>query len=359
MKKTTLLIIVIAALALVAVALFLTRSDTTFRKSLSGFAVEDTATICRIYMSDKNNNDILLERSDSGFWVLNGKYRAQVFNINMLLQTIHDIEVKEPVAKKARNNIIRMMASDAVKVEIYKKGEGISIFGIKLFAKEKQIRVFYVGGATPNNRGSYFLMEGSDEPFVVFLPELRGFVSSRFSPIEKYWRDYTVFRMTLPQIARVRVEIPESPEYSFEVINNQSKSFSLISLSAGKPVERFDTLRVMNFLTGFRNLNFEALLNDMDPLRKDSIISSQPFIILTVTDTLGVVRSIRTFHKKGFENVTDDQGRPLPWDPDRLYALVNDGQDFVLIQYFVFNKVLRPLPFFLGDGMFSGRKQTP
>jgi hypothetical protein len=43
----------------------------------------------------------------------------------------------------------------------------------------------------------------------------------------------------------------------------------------------------------------------------------------------------------------DDFGNAAPYDRDRLYALVNDGKDFTLVQYFVFDKILRPMSFFM------------
>ena len=193
------------------------------------------------------------------------------------------------------------------------------------------------------------LMENSTEPYIIFLPGFRGFVSPRYSPIEKYWRDYNVFKKTIPEIAAVKVEIPAEPEYSYEVRNNGKNQFSVFSLSGHKQMQEYDTLKLLNFLSGFRNLNYEALLNDMDKARKDSIIASQPFIIITLTDTSGVTKSIKTYHKQGPAGQTDPQGIPLPYDLDRLYALVNDGQDFTLIQYFTFDKVLRPSTFFERD----------
>jgi len=39
-------------------------------------------------------------------------------------------------------------------------------------------------------------------------------------------------------------------------------------------------------------------------------------------------------------------GSTVFFDRDRMYALINDDEDFVLIQYFVFDKILRPLSFF-------------
>jgi hypothetical protein len=133
------------------------------------------------------------------------------------------------------------------------------------------------------------------------------------------------------------------------VINNRNNTYTLVSLSDNKEIPNYDTIRVLNFLTGFRNLNFETLLNDIDKRRIDSVTSSRPFIVISLTDTAGTTRVIKTFHKKGPEGQVDPEGKPLPYDLDRLYAQVNDGKDFVLIQYFAFSKVLRPKPFFLKE----------
>jgi len=218
---------------------------------------------------------------------------------------------------------------------------------IRLFPHEKRTRVYYVGGATQNNLGSYMLMENSTRPFITYMPGFRGFVSPRYSPIEKYWRDYTVFKKPIPEIASVRVEVPQTPDLSYELRNNGKNFFTFVSLNDNQVIADYDTLRVLNFLSGFRNLNFETLINDMDPWRKDSILASPPFIIITLTDTSGVKKSIRTWHKQGPEGQTGPMGEPLPYDLDRLYALVNDGQDFTLVQYFTFDKVLRPKTFFI------------
>ena len=34
-------------------------------------------------------------------------------------------------------------------------------------------------------------------------------------------------------------------------------------------------------------------------------------------------------------------------DPERLYALINDDKDFVLIQYYVFDRILRTINYFI------------
>ena len=36
----------------------------------------------------------------------------------------------------------------------------------------------------------------------------------------------------------------------------------------------------------------------------------------------------------------DDRGQRVKYDVDRLFALMNNGKDFVIIQYYVFGKIL-------------------
>jgi hypothetical protein len=350
MKKNRNVFIAFILLALIALVLWLSQSTSTFRRSLRDFKLADSSNVTRIFMSDKNNNSVTLTKLLPGKWMVNEKFPAQIQSIDLLLKTMVELEVQQPVARAAHNNIVKEMAVNAVKVEIYQRVYRIDIFGvIRWFPHEKLTKVYYVGGATQSNLGCYMLMQDSSEPFVVFLPGFRGFVSPRYSPIEKYWRDYNVFRKSIPEISSVRVEVPSTPGYSYEVKNNGNNKFALISLNDGKEMTDYDTLKLLNFLSGFRNLNYEALLNDMDKARKDSILGSQPFIIITLTDTAGVSKTIKTYHKNGPDGQTDTRGNIIPYDLDRLYASVNDGQDFTIIQYFSFDKVLRPKPFFLKD----------
>jgi hypothetical protein len=348
MKKNRYFLIVVIFLALIVIVLLLTNSTTTFKRSLSDFAVNDTSNITTIFMSDKNNNTLKITRTlPRGNWIINDKYPGQRFNIDMLLETMLNLKVKEPVPLAAQNNIIKELSVNSVKVEIYQWVYRIDFFGIRSFPHEKLTKVYYVGGATQNNLGTFMLMQHSSEPYVTYLPGLRGFVSPRYMPIEKYWRDYTVFKKNLHEIESVKVEFPTIPEQSFIITNNHDRSLELVSLIDKKRIDNLDTLKLMNFLSAFRSINFEALLNDMDKHKKDSILSSSPFTVITLTDTNGIVNTIKTFHKQNAYGETDYKGKTVPYDLDRAYALVNDGKDFTLIQFYVFDRILRPVKYFV------------
>ena len=356
MKKNRYFIIAVVLLTILALVLVLANSKTTFKRALSNFAVDDTSNVTKIFMSDKNNNTVKLTKLSPGNWVVNEKFPGSKFNIELLLGTMLQIEVKETVPKTARNNIIKDMAANSVKVEIYQWKFRINIFDkVRLFPHEKLTRVYYVGGAIQSNTGSYMIMAHSSEPFVIFLPGLRGFVSPIYSPIEKYWRDYSIFKKNITEISRVRLDFPKDQENSFLVRNSRARTPEMLTIPANQIVQNVDTLKILNFLSSFRKINFEAVLNDMDKLRKDSILSYPPYCIITLTDTANIQFSIKTYRKAAAPGTVDDFGKPAPYDLDRLYALVNNGKDFVLIQYFVFDKILRPKSYFLTE--ISTRKK--
>jgi len=347
MKKKNILILVITLILLIIAAFLVIRqSSGTFGGGMKDFAVTDTASITKVFLADKNNNTILLERKAPGDWLLNGTYRARNSGIKMLFETFTNLVPKFPVPKKAYNSVITQLAASSVKVEIYQQVYRIRLFGIKLFPHEKLTKTYYVGGATQDNMGTFMLMEGAEVPFVVHLLGLRGFVGPRYSTQEKDWRDHTVFRTRLNDIRSITMEIPAEPENSFK-INNQNGEVNLLRLQNQEPVRQFDTLKLLNFMTAFNDLRFEALLNEINAQRIDSISNSLPRYIITLVDSRSDTTVMKTFYKPNDERQFDLEGKVYVFDLDRAYALVNKDRDFVLIQYFVFDKVLKPLSFFL------------
>ncbi len=77
MRKNRVTLIIALILLLTAAALFITNSSTTLRKNESDFSVQDTASVTKIFLADKNNNEVTLERSAGGTWLVDGKYLAQ------------------------------------------------------------------------------------------------------------------------------------------------------------------------------------------------------------------------------------------------------------------------------------------
>ncbi len=348
MKKNRVILIVVIILVLIAAFFILTERNSTLNRTASIFAVKDTASITKIFLVDKSNQSVLLERKDNGEWELNGRYKAHPFQVIGFLETLMDLEVRSPVPKAARNNVISRLSASSVKIEIYQKKPMIDV--LNLFPREKLSKVYFVGGATQDNRGTYMLMEGHAEPFVVYIPSFRGFVAPRYSTNEDDWRDHTIFKTPLKDIAEIRLDFFEDASESFRVIRNQQGEFDLFPASNQGKVP-YDTLRMLNFLSAFEDLRFEAILNNsIEQNFIDSVKHSQPAHSLTLVDVNGDSTTIVTRRKKGFSEIYDEKEgiQLVPFDLDRLYAFVNNGNDFVLLQYFVFDKALRSASYLRG-----------
>lgn len=349
MKKNRIIILFALILVLITAALYLTKSSGTFKDRDKNFAVKDTASITKIFLADKKNRTILLERKSPGEWELNGNYLARQSGVELLLETMKNLVPKYPVPKNAHNNIVSQMAAYSTKVEVYQLVYRINLFDkIKLFQHEKLTKTYYVGTATSDNMGTFMLLEGADVPFVVHLLGLRGYVAPRYSTIEKEWRDHSIFKTKLYDISEIIMEIPREPENSFRIANGENEI--LFYPNNSEQAMPFDTLKMLNFLTAFADIRFEELMNERMPQElQDSISGSMAKNIITVSDKTGKSTNIRTFYKANTEGSFDPLGNVYPYDIDRLYAVVNEERDFVLIQYYHFDKILRPASYFIID----------
>jgi hypothetical protein len=349
MKKNRIILLVALGMLIIAAFLVLNNSSSTLKKKVSDFSVKDTASITKLFIADKQNKTVTLTRTPRGTWLVDGKNPAQEMKVNSFLKTLADLEVRAPVPLVARNNVIKRMSVLAHKIEIYQVVPRIDIFGLKLFPHEKNTKTYFVGDVTQDNEGTFMLMEGAEEPYIVFIPGFRGFVSSRYSTDPEEWRDYTVFREKLGDIASVKMEYPPDPSQSYLLAVSPDQQITITGLQNNQVYQDFDTIRVLNFLTAFNDIRFESLLNDKLPKTFiDSVLSTTPTAIITLTSRDGSENVVKTYKKPGFSKLYDKDGAAMePADLDRAYASVNHGQDFVLIQYFVFDKVMRKLDYLL------------
>jgi hypothetical protein len=252
-----------------------------------------------------------------------------------------------PVSVASHDNIVKQLAAQSTKVEIYQIVPTINLFDkIKLFYREKRTKVFYVGDATMDNSGTFMLKEGADKAYIVYIPSFRGFISTRFTANPDDWRDHTVFHANLSDIQSVQIDFNEDPEGSFRLDNIGKHEYKLTRLCDNQDMP-FDTLRVINFLSSFGNLKFEALFTNTLPQERIDSITHSPYVhnvVLTVKD--GTTQDMKTFRKLVLNGVNDFGGDYGDVDHDRMYALIEDGADFVLIQNYVFDKVLHDVRYF-------------
>jgi hypothetical protein len=347
MRKNKILIIVVIVLAVAAIILIFQNRRNTLQNKWVEFAINDTSSVTKIYMADMQGNEVLLQKESPSHWRLNDSMTARQDGVEMLLGTMLRLAVKAPVPRSSYNNVIKRLASTSVKVEIYQLKYRVNLFkSIKWFPHEKLVRTFYVGSATPDNQGSFMLKEGSDTPFVVYLPGFRGYISARFTAYVSDWRDHTIFAKRPSEISQITLEFPQEPDQAYKLEKPNANEVILTPAGSNEPLNSFDTTRIIEFFNAFRNIRFEVSFEEITAAYHDSILQQTPLHIITLTDTAGVSRTVATYRRGNLALQEDFDGNLLPYDLDRLYALLPEGNELVIVQYFVFDPITRPLKWF-------------
>ena len=335
MKKNRTSLIITALLVLASLYfLFFRDSFSTLGQKDNDFAVQDTAAITKIFMADKDNRTVTLTRVKGGEWMVNKKYKVRSDAISTLLFTIKMVTVENIIDPTGVPNVIKALASGAIKVEIY---EG-----------DKRVKVYYVGGPTADQLGTYMLLANQEtgknvkEPYITYIPGFNGYLSTRYFINQDDWRDRTIFRYYPYALKTVKLTYPQS-DSGFTVNVLGRNRFSL-SNSAGQPVPVFDTIAVKQYLTYYQDVEWELTVEGAK--NKDSILNSPPIAIMNVTDTTGKLTTVKLFNKKTPPEDVQKYGKVYKYDPDQMFALVN-GKDFVMVQYFVFGKMLENIKYFL------------
>lgn len=348
MKKNRFIIIIAVLLVIAAIVLLTQNHYSTLKKNETNFSIRDTASVTKIFIADKNVNSIIIERTGNG-WILNQEHAANTQIVNTLLATMRRLKVKSPVSMASQDNVVKRLAAISKKVEIYQEVYRIDIFGYKLFKHEKLTKVFYVGGATRDNLGTYMLMEGAERPYIVYLPGFSGFVSIRFSPMIDDWRSHVVFRKNLSDIKSLEIYFAESDSLGFKIdVEDAMGNYVVTRLMDGSVLESYDTLKVLNLMTSFSDLRYETRLNNiLLPQKIDSVVNSPSMYEITLVGNSNDTTFVKLFKKNRVPTAINKLYDILvPVDHDRFYGLINDGEEFVLMQYYVFDKVLYPIGYY-------------
>ena len=188
----------------------------------------------------------------------------------------------------------------------------------------------------------------ASRPYVMYIPGFEGIVSVRYFLDEVEWRDTGIFDYKIDDISSVKLKYPTEPSSSFQIQVVNKDSFFIVPSDGSGDNLKINKQGVLKYLSSFDFLNAEAYENENSI--KDSLINTEPYLIMSVEDRNGNVKEMTVFQmpiNKRSKLQFDQYGNKVPYDLDRYYALINGGEDFVVIQNFVFGKVFKTYSDFL------------
>src|SRR5690625_6916398 len=150
---------------------------------------------------------------------------------------------------------------------------------------------FYVGGVTPDERGTFMLKEGSEWPVIVGIPGFEGALRNRYIMSELEWQS----RRLLPHLKEfheIQLEYPTEQEYSL-VIRKDGDGYSIASMYESDRklfINRYVGEAYRDLMT---ELEAEAVL---DPARISSLKNSMPFCQILITDQEDEMNELRFYH---------------------------------------------------------------
>jgi len=312
-RKLGLWLIVLFALGIGAYFALLKKDATsTIDMQSITFAVPDTGAINKIFITTKTGNNTLLTRQPNGNWLMNNKFMVHPPMITNLMDAIRNISLRRPVGKNERPTVIKKMATKHIKVEIY--------------VQDEMVKTYYIGDETLDNLGNYFLLEGSETPYVLHIPGFNGYVSARYNVVEKEWRDRKLFYSNPSGIQEISMEYPGNPAESFRIYFDKSR-FHLENPG------NTDTTKLVEYILQFKSVFIEQYIAaDMGLKYVDSVLATRPFAIVKLTDI-----------DKNKSNVMRVYGAE---SIDRAVAAVGEKNELITIQSQRLEAMLKPKSYF-------------
>ena len=302
------------------------------------FAVKDTASIYKIFLADRNGKQVTLTRETPSVWKVNNRYKARPDVLHNLLETINRVDMKYRLPRNAVQNVVKDIATNAIKVEIYDK-------------HNDKLKAYYVGGVNMDESGTHMMMENANEPYVTHIPGFNGGLRVRYFTDEIDWRDRMIFTLQPEDIQSVSIEYPLQKIKSFKLSlrgtkQSGDKTTQVEPLFAMTPRINSEPLKglVESFLLGFKFLGAEGFENGYD--RLDSLKATTPFAIIQVATVKGDTQTLKLHpilpHNADGTLILNGQNNI---DIDKYYAESNSG-DLYQIQHLVFQKIFWAYPNF-------------
>lgn len=327
--KNLRLYIILAVLITIAGIFYFSNTKGTLNLRNASFAIKSPDAILRIALSSSDQRLVLEKKS--GDWKVNNKYRATDKYVQNLKEALSRIAVLTPVSKAERQQVASILKKDGILVEV--------------FGKRRSIGKFYVGKPSMNREKTYMMMEDSNEPFITHIPAFKGLIAELFVLEESYWRNKIVFDYKPQNIETIRVEYPWESNKSFKAINYHDGTFAIRNIGKDEFLQDFNVDKLARYFTYYQRIVFEDVVVNLTQTEIDSVLNSTAFSVISVKDDSNHENKI-TIYRKPATIELDEFGNKVRFDYDLAYATLNNNQELITIQYYIFDPLLKEIDYF-------------
>ena len=216
---------------------------------------------------------------------------------------------------------------------------------VEIIKNKRTHRKYYVSKPAMNSEKTYMMKYRSREPFLVRIPSYKGNVADLFITDKNFWRDKTLFDYQQQDIKMISVSYPEHTEKSFSIINSEDGSIALKQTLSDSYVDNLNVEKLSRYITYFQNIVFENIVTNLSQSVSDSIFNSSPYSVLSVEDINGSINELKIYRRLS-EKEFDEFGEKIKYDFNRAYASFNENNELLIIQYYIFDPLLKEIDYF-------------
>lgn len=329
MRKYFIYIIAILVLITGAGIIYITKMSAPFGKDDSDFAINEINKVTKIVLTSEQGK-VELTKIPEG-WQVNKRFMARENSVEFLLQVLSRLKIKSPVSDEKFSKETKALTRNVVFIEV--------------FEQLRRVKSFSLYKVNSNSYTNYARKREGANSYVLYIPGFNKPIGSLFVTEEKFWKPYIIFNYPPGMIKAVKMDYPDSPEKSFRILKTGNNRYKLLRNAKEVPV--FDTLAIERYLSYFRNIRFIRWELGIDSAETDSVISTTPEFILTVTDITGENNTIKIYSK--LVSIVD-KGDMLTVSQNEVFVKQNDEKELKVARYFDLDPVIKEIKYFLPKG---------
>lgn len=311
-KQNLILLIILIAVSIAYYFLVFKKGDSTLDPDEVGFAISDTAAVQSIRFvrnsGDVKQAELTLSREGNA-WRVNDTYPAVQAKVDILLQTLKLLEVREPILEQAKKNMLNLLKQEHTEVEIR--------------MLNNKVKRYYVGTNTPDHKGTFMLLQGADNMYVTYIPGFTGYLNSRYSSQEDDWRELLLFASSPETVESVSVQYREG-DGSFRLQrSSKTADWAYEGLK--------DTTGIEAYIRGFGKVIAESRAEKYYPGKREELSEQEADVVFSIKNFGAPVYTLKLWYR--VDKPDFYFGLPLAADAE-LYNL----QQFHFGKYLIINK---------------------
>lgn len=317
--------IVLAALLIISAALYFVKGkpdELGMDISDRQFKIENINDVKIISIERKDYPKIIFTRKSDG-WYLNNGRKAREEAPNYILNTMKMLTLMY-IPNQAGSKVIKdYISKHGIKVQFYDK-------------KDKLMKSFYVGNPLGDGTGTGFLMEGAEQPYVMFTQGAATSIRQRFLFGMNEYETKDIFVEKPDEIEMVEIKYPYDRPSSF-TLKRKLLGWELTNPYSGIRLPNLNEKLIEPYLNGFSAIIAEY--NDGNNPNKEMILRQPVFCEVLITRKDGSQKRATVYSLANIE-FRANKYSPKEVGPDNRFMVLTDTNEFMLIQHRVLGKIL-------------------